>query len=103
MRSISYGARVLLLSCRSGRWRHRAVTRTGSRPPKVRRLLWAADELVHPAMPHTGRSCMIRLTCAATAAALLWWSASAVAQTAPASAGPVPAAVIEELVLANRI
>ena len=46
---------------------------------------------------------MIRLTCAATAAALLWWSASAVAQTAPASAGPVPAAVIEELVLANRI
>ena len=45
---------------------------------------------------------MIRLTCAA-AAALLWWLASAAAQNAPMSAGPVPAAAIEELVLANRI
>ena len=45
---------------------------------------------------------MIRLTSAA-AVALLWWLASAAAQTAPASAGPVPSAVIEELVLANRI
>ena len=45
---------------------------------------------------------MIRLTSAA-AAALLWWLASAAAQTAPATAGPVPSAVIEELVLANRI
>jgi len=35
--------------------------------------------------------------------ALLWWLASAAAQTAPASAGPVPSAMIEELVLANRI
>jgi ribulose-5-phosphate 4-epimerase/fuculose-1-phosphate aldolase len=45
---------------------------------------------------------MIRLTSAA-AAALLWWLASAAAQTAPPTAGPVPASVIEELVLANRI
>ena len=45
---------------------------------------------------------MIRLTCA-TAAGLLWWVSFAAAQTAPTSAGPVPAAVIEELVLANRI
>jgi len=45
---------------------------------------------------------MIRLTYAAVAA-LLWWLPSAAAQTVPATAGPVPAAVIEELVLANRI
>ncbi|HZE47452.1 MAG TPA: class II aldolase/adducin family protein [Xanthobacteraceae bacterium] len=45
---------------------------------------------------------MIRLTSVA-AAALLWWLASAAAQTAPTTAGPVPSAVIEELVLANRI
>ena len=45
---------------------------------------------------------MIRLTYAA-AAALLWWLPSAAAQTVPATAGPVPAALIEELVLANRI
>ena len=45
---------------------------------------------------------MIRLTSAA-AAALLCWLASAAAQTAPTTAGPVPSAVIEELVLANRI
>src|SRR3954465_8139990 len=44
---------------------------------------------------------MIRLTSAV--AALLWWLPSAAAQTPPASAGPVPEAVIEELVLANRI
>ena len=37
------------------------------------------------------------------AAALLWWLPSAAAQTAPTTAGPVPSAVIEELVLANRI
>jgi hypothetical protein len=43
---------------------------------------------------------MIRLTSAA-AAALLCWFASAAAQTVPATAGPVPAAVIEELVLAS--
>ena len=45
---------------------------------------------------------MIRLTCAA-AAALLSGLSSAAAQPAPTSAGPVPAAMIEELVLANRI
>ena len=45
---------------------------------------------------------MIRLTCAAVAG-LLWWLPAAAAQTAPATAGPVPAAAIEELVLANRI
>jgi hypothetical protein len=45
---------------------------------------------------------MIRLTCAAVAR-LLCGFASAMAQTAPTSAGPVPAAVIEELVTANRI
>jgi ribulose-5-phosphate 4-epimerase/fuculose-1-phosphate aldolase len=45
---------------------------------------------------------MIRLTYAALAA-LLWWLPSAAAQTAPTTAGPAPAAVIEELVLANRI
>jgi hypothetical protein len=45
---------------------------------------------------------MILVTSAA-AAALLCWLASAVAQTAPTTAGPVPSAVIEELVLANRI
>jgi hypothetical protein len=45
---------------------------------------------------------MIRLTCAAVAG-LLWWLPSAAAQTAPTTAGPVPAAAIEELVLANRI
>jgi hypothetical protein len=44
---------------------------------------------------------MIRLTC--TAVALLGALASAAAQTAPTSAGPAPAAAIEELVLANRI
>jgi HCOMODA/2-hydroxy-3-carboxy-muconic semialdehyde decarboxylase len=45
---------------------------------------------------------MIRLTYAAVAA-LLWWLPSAAAQTVPATAGPVPGAVIEELLLANRI
>ena len=45
---------------------------------------------------------MIRLTSAAVAA-LLCWLASAAAQPAPTTAGPVPSAVIEELVLANRI
>ena len=45
---------------------------------------------------------MIRLTCAAVAG-LLWWLPSAAAQTAPSTASPVPAAAIEELVLANRI
>ncbi|MGZ3296450.1 MAG: class II aldolase/adducin family protein, partial [Xanthobacteraceae bacterium] len=45
---------------------------------------------------------MIRLTYAAVAA-LLWSLSSAAAQTVPATAGPMPAAVIEELVLANRI
>jgi ribulose-5-phosphate 4-epimerase/fuculose-1-phosphate aldolase len=45
---------------------------------------------------------MIRLTCAAVAG-LLWWLPAAAAQTAPSTAGPVPAAAIEELVLANRI
>ena len=45
---------------------------------------------------------MIRLTSAA-AAALLWWLASAAAQTGPATTGPVPSAVIEELVLVWRI
>jgi ribulose-5-phosphate 4-epimerase/fuculose-1-phosphate aldolase len=45
---------------------------------------------------------MIRLTCAAVAG-LIWGLPSAAAQTAPATAGPVPAAAIEELVLANRI
>src|SRR4051812_45627448 len=60
------------------------------------------DSEVRIIVPHPGRSCMIRLISAAAAAALLW-SASAAAQTAPATAGPVPAAVIEELVLANRI
>lgn len=45
---------------------------------------------------------MIRSTCAAVAG-LLWWLPAAAAQTAPATAGPVPAAAIEELVLANRI
>jgi HCOMODA/2-hydroxy-3-carboxy-muconic semialdehyde decarboxylase len=45
---------------------------------------------------------MIRFTCAAFAA-LLWWLPSAAAQTALATAGPAPAAAIEELVLANRI
>src|SRR5262245_5093966 len=45
---------------------------------------------------------MIRLTCAGVAG-LLCWLPSAAAQTAPASAGPAPAAAIEELVLANRI
>src|SRR3954447_21461869 len=54
-------------------------------------------------MPHSGRNCMIRLIYAAAAAALLWWLPSAAAQTPPASAGAVPAAVIEELGLANRI
>jgi HCOMODA/2-hydroxy-3-carboxy-muconic semialdehyde decarboxylase len=45
---------------------------------------------------------MIRFTSAAFAALLLWLP-SAAAQTAPATAGPAPAAAIEELVLANRI
>src|SRR5512144_1202682 len=45
---------------------------------------------------------MVRLTCAAVAW-LLWWHPSATAQTAPTTAGPAPAAAIEELVLANRI
>src|SRR5215475_11257696 len=45
---------------------------------------------------------MIRLTYAAMAG-LIWWLPSAAAQTAPTSAGPAPAATIEELVLANRI
>ena len=45
---------------------------------------------------------MIRLTCA-TAAGLLWWVSFAAAQTAPATAGPAPAAAIEDLVTANRI
>jgi hypothetical protein len=45
---------------------------------------------------------MIRLTYAAVAG-LLCWLPCAAAQTAPTTAGPVPAAVIEELVLANRI
>ena len=45
---------------------------------------------------------MIRFTYAALAGLLLWLP-SAAAQTAPTTAGPVPAAVIEELVLANRI
>jgi ribulose-5-phosphate 4-epimerase/fuculose-1-phosphate aldolase len=45
---------------------------------------------------------MIRLTCA-TAAGLLWWVSFAAAQTAPATAGPAPAAAIEVLVTANRI
>src|SRR5262245_62643002 len=53
-------------------------------------------------MTRRGGSRMIRLTYA-VAAALLWWLPSAAAQTAPTSAGPVPAAAIEELVLANRI
>jgi HCOMODA/2-hydroxy-3-carboxy-muconic semialdehyde decarboxylase len=35
--------------------------------------------------------------------AAAWLALPAVAQTAPASAGPVPASLIEELVLANRI
>jgi HCOMODA/2-hydroxy-3-carboxy-muconic semialdehyde decarboxylase len=48
-----------------------------------------------------GGSGMIRLACAA--AGLLWWVSFATAQTAPATAGPVPPAVIEELVLANHI
>jgi hypothetical protein len=43
---------------------------------------------------------MIRLTYAALAGLLLWLP-SAAAQTAPTTAGPVPAAVIEELVLAS--
>jgi ribulose-5-phosphate 4-epimerase/fuculose-1-phosphate aldolase len=45
---------------------------------------------------------MIRLTFA-TAAGLLWWVSFAAAQTAPATAGPAPAAVIEDLVTANHI
>jgi ribulose-5-phosphate 4-epimerase/fuculose-1-phosphate aldolase len=60
------------------------------------------DSEVRIIVPHSWRNCMIRLTSAA-AAALLCWLASAVAQTAPTTAGPVPSAVIEELVLANRI
>src|SRR5438093_12484290 len=50
---------------------------------------------------HRGEDCMIRFACAA--AALLSVIIPAAAQTAPASAGPAPAAAIEELVLANRI
>ena len=46
---------------------------------------------------------MIRLTRCAVATALLWWLPSAAAQNAPTTAGPAPAAAIEELVLANRI
>ena len=45
---------------------------------------------------------MIRLTCAAMAG-LMWWLPPAVAETAATTAGPAPAAAIEELVLANRI
>src|ERR1700759_3928405 len=45
---------------------------------------------------------MIRSTSAAVAA-LLCSLAAAAAQTAPTTAGPVPAAVIDELVVANRI
>src|SRR5436190_22261385 len=45
---------------------------------------------------------MIRLICAA-AAGLLCWLSFAAAQTMPTTAGPAPAAAVEELVLANRI
>jgi HCOMODA/2-hydroxy-3-carboxy-muconic semialdehyde decarboxylase len=45
---------------------------------------------------------MIRPMCAA-AAGLLCWLSFAAAQTMPTTAGPAPAAAVEELVLANRI
>jgi ribulose-5-phosphate 4-epimerase/fuculose-1-phosphate aldolase len=45
---------------------------------------------------------MIRLAGAA-AASLLCWLSFAAAQTIPATAGPAPAAIVEELVLANHI
>jgi HCOMODA/2-hydroxy-3-carboxy-muconic semialdehyde decarboxylase len=45
---------------------------------------------------------MIRLIGAA-AAGLLFWLSFAAAQTMPTTAGPAPAAAVEELVLANRI
>src|SRR5690349_25155963 len=45
---------------------------------------------------------MIRLTSAAVAG-LLCWLPCAAAQPAPTTAGPAPAAAVEELVLANRI
>ena len=45
---------------------------------------------------------MIRPMCAA-AAGLLCWLSFAAAQTMPTTAGPAPAAAVDELVLANRI
>jgi ribulose-5-phosphate 4-epimerase/fuculose-1-phosphate aldolase len=45
---------------------------------------------------------MIHLTCVVVAA-LLWGLSDAAAQTAPTSAGQVPAALVEDLVTANRI
>src|SRR5690349_16845641 len=52
--------------------------------------------------PSREDTAMIRLIGAA-AAGLLWGLSFAAAQTVPATAGPAPAAAVEELVLANRI
>src|SRR5258708_26184914 len=52
--------------------------------------------------PSREDTAMIRLIGAA-AAGLLCWLSFAAAQTMPTTAGPAPAAAVEELVLANRI
>ena len=50
----------------------------------------------------TGGTSRVRLTRAAIAG-LMWWLPPAVAETAATTTAPVPAAAIEELMLANRI